>query len=183
MACGAPRTEANKPQANPKGAKNDKKPPEPIAAATAAGESTHSNDKDEKVWRIAWKAAEVVATGDIKVGKMSGVSGELYGNKKGGKEQGVSSRFESETAEADTKLNRLILRGAVKISASNGVIAADRVEVDGNRNLYKATGHVSFEGESGLVGPMDSLFASSHTDNDGKAILDKVGTSENFFKK
>jgi hypothetical protein len=29
---------------------------------------------------------------------------------------------------------------------------------------------------------MDALYASSHTDTAGKAILDKVGTSENFFK-
>ncbi len=113
---------------------------------------------------------------------MSGVSGELFGKTKD-KKEGVASRFDSETAEADTKLNRLILKGKVKITASNGIMSADRVEVDGIRSLYKATGNVTFDGDSGIIGPMDSLFATSHTDTDGKAILDKVGTSENFFKK
>lgn len=129
------------------------------------------------MWRITWKAAEVVATGEAKVGNMSGVKGETYDK------ENVASTFESESAEADNKVNRLILKGKVKITASNGTMLADRVEFDGKQSLYKATGTVTFESESGIVGPMDSLFASSHTDKAGKAILDKVGTSENFFKK
>lgn len=129
------------------------------------------------MWRITWKAAEVVATGEAKVGNMSGVKGETYDK------ENVASTFESESAEADNKVNRLILKGKVKITASNGTMLADRVEFDGKQSLYKATGTVTFESESGIVGPMDSLFASSHTDKAGKAILDRVGTSENFFKK
>lgn len=129
------------------------------------------------MWRITWKAAEVVSTGEAKVGNMSGVKGETYDK------ENVASTFESESAEADNKVNRLILKGKVKITASNGTMLADRVEFDGKQSLYKATGTVTFESESGIVGPMDSLFASSHTDKAGKAILDRVGTSENFFKK
>ena len=124
-----------------------------------------------------------MATGETKVGNMSGVSGETYDKDK------VASTFEAETAEADNKASRLILKGKVKISATNGTMLADRVEYDAKRELYKAIGKVTFESKSGkesgesLVGPMDMLFASTHTDDAGKAILDKVGTSENFFKQ
>lgn len=153
------------------------KPIEPIAVATARGESTHLSEKNEKMWRITWKAAEVVATGEAKVGNMSGVKGETYDKEK------VASQFEADSAEADNKVNRLILKGNVKITATNGTMLAQRVEFDGQQSIYKATGKVTFESESGIVGPMDSLFASTHTDSAGKAILDKVGTSETFFKK
>ncbi len=148
-----------------------------MAVATASGETTHLSEKNEKMWRITWKAAEVVATGAAKVGNMSGVKGETYDKEK------VASEFEAETAEADNKINRLILKGKVKITASNGTMLADRVEFDGKQNLYKAIGKVTFESESGIVGPIDSLYASSHTDSAGKAILDKVGTSERFFNR
>lgn len=135
------------------------------------------------MWRITWKAAEVVATDAAKVGNMSGVKGETYENEK------IASEFEADTAEADNKVNRLILKGKVKIIASNGTMLADRVEFDGVKSLYKAMGKVTFESKASfesidaVVGPMDVLFASSHTDKAGKAILDKVGTSEKFFKK
>ena len=172
MACGSQKPEVKKAEVKP-----EPKPAEPIAVATAAGESTHLSENNERMWRITWKAAEVLATGDAKVGNMAGVKGETFEKEK------ISSQFEADSAEADNKVNRLILKGKVKIRASNGTMFADRVEFDGKQSLYKAVGKVTFESASGIVGPMDSLFASSHTDQAGKAILDKVGTSENFFKK
>jgi lipopolysaccharide assembly outer membrane protein LptD (OstA) len=172
MACGSTKPEAPKPDEKPQ-----PKTAEPIAVATAAGETTHLSEKNEKMWRITWKAAEVVATGAAKVGNMVGIKGETY------EKENVSSLFEADFAEADNKVNRLILKGNVKIAASNGTMFADQVEFDGKQSLYKAIGKVTFESESGIVGPIDSLYASSHTDKAGKAILDKVGTSETFFKK
>jgi len=179
VACGSPKPKSNESETKPKA-----KPAEPIAVATASGETTHLSEKNEKMWRIAWKAAEVVASGDVKVGTMAGVSGETFEviTVKNRAEQYISSTFEAESAEADNKANRLMLRGNVKISATNGTMLAERVEYDAKRGLYKATGRVTFESASGLIGPMDALYASSHTDTAGKAILDKVGTSENFFK-
>lgn len=163
-----------------------------MAVANGSGENVHLSEKGEKMWRIAWKSAEVLADGETKVGNMTGVTGETFETvtRGAGKaETRLASRFDAETAEADSKVNRLILKGKVKISATNGTMLADRVEYDATRAFYKATGNVTFErikdetSEGGLIGPMDSLYATSHTDAAGKAILDKVGTSENYFKK
>lgn len=117
---------------------------------------------------MRWKGAEVKADGQVKVGKMRDVSGDVY-------ERGeIASTFVAEFAEADNREERLNLNGNVTLKNGESTLKAQRVVWLSKQKLYRAEGNVTLESKDGFVGPMQSLLAT--------AKLDKIGTSERFFK-
>lgn len=164
VACSAPKP---KPVENQKPPEEPKKA-EPISVATSEGSNDHFSTTNEKLWTVRWKGAEVKAEGQVKVGKMRDVSGDVY-------ERGeIASTFVADFAEADNREERLNLSGNVTLKNGASTLKAQRVVWLSKQKLYRAEGNVTLESKDGFVGPMQSLLAT--------AKLDKIGTSERFFK-
>ncbi|MBS1727033.1 MAG: LPS export ABC transporter periplasmic protein LptC [Armatimonadetes bacterium] len=147
--------------------------PDDMAIEVTAGNNTRNSEKDHKpVWEVSWQRAHLLVINGRQSGTMLTVTGKLYGK------DGVASTFSGERAEADQAQDRLIIEGSVKITSLDSpkaVLTAKKVEWIPDLQVLKASGDVTVEGDNGVVGPIQQLYASSD--------LKKVGTSQDYFKK
>lgn len=144
--------------------------------------------RSKKLWDIEWKSANLVIKqvkdmfGEMKskqFGTMKGVKGVVYDNGK------IASTFSAELAEAFETDDRLKLSGKVVLTAitidkkdnskKTTVLKSNEVLWDPQKKQYVARGAVEVDSPSGYLAPTDKVLASSN--------LDKIATSEDYFKK
>ena len=168
--CGGKKNgEPKKEEAEPK---KEEKPRDPITIVTTPGTTIQRDLKTkQKEWKISWEVANILLVEGVQSGKMKKVSGEIY------EKDSVASTFTADDAEADKTIRRLNLSGNVVLTSvkPKAVLNAKKVEWLPQKKLFKASGAVTVTGDNGVIGPTETLFVS--------AKLDKVATSEDYFKK
>lgn len=143
--------------------------------------------RSKHLWDIEWQSANLfIKQIDLQgkksskqFGTMKGVKGVVYDNGQ------IASTFSAELAEAFEADDRLKLSGKVVLTAieidkkdnskKTTVLKANDVTWDPVQKRYVASGAVEVDGPSGYLAPTDKVFATSN--------LDKIATSEDYFKK
>lgn len=167
----------SKGSSNPKPKETKKETNEPkklkdIAIAVSAAKNRRSNANHEPIWEIEWESANLGIQDGKQFGSMVKVKGMAF--EKGEK----SASFASDSAVADKFEEKLVLEGNVRVESDKNpkaTMTAKKVEWLPNLKVFKASGDVTIASASGVVGPIDSLYADSK--------LHKVGTSLEYFKK
>lgn len=144
-------------------------PPAERAFGTGQIEIVRRAEDRSIEWSVTAQRAELLDSGPGKLGgTLEQVSGALY--KKGG----VSSRFTSDSGEADQAANRLVLKGRVRVVAVDpkAVLTAERIVYQGDRQLIEASGGVEVDAGSYRLGPVPTIWATPD--------LRTVGTPDQF---
>jgi hypothetical protein len=164
-----------------KEAKKDKPPVQesktaPMAIQTQNSEWRRKDDKNQLVWSISWKTANLKMLDGKQSGMMWNVVGTSYEKGK------VASTFKGDKAEAGkidgtADLDQLDIIGNVQIISKEKKITltAKKVEWLPTQELYRAVGDVLLEGKGGVIGPANELYVT--------AKLDKIASSRDYFKK
>ena len=150
--------------------------PEDIAIVTTGGKNTRMDEKTRKaLWDISWESANLMMIDGQQSGQMFKVKGTTY------TEGAIASTFSGDHAEADKAANRLVIEGNVRVKSQKTAktpettMIAKKVEWLPDLKVFKASGDVIVESEQAVIGPTNQLFVS--------AELDRIGTSQEYFKK
>lgn len=153
-ACGKP----------PKDAKGDKKKGDEKSIVRdvdfGAGDTTVFTSAEPKApvsFTVVWERGGLnAANGDIQMGHLNVVSGDLYSNGK------KSSRYRADRGDAVRADKRLTLTGHVVVTATDGKqsIQAPRAEYHGDVEFVRAMGGVTAEGPFGTLSGVPELWAT-----------------------
>lgn len=154
--------------------KPKKAPPKPLeTAATKKASGTRYSDPKAKVrerlWVINWEAANLSFNdGGAFSGQMRAVTGDIFQSDE------VTTTFSADQGLADKVTSHLTLSGNVVLrsKAYKSVLTAEKIDWLPETKMIKATGNVFAEGDWGVIGPVDALYAN--------AKLTRFGTQNNF---
>lgn len=141
------------------------------SAAMRAGkaERFRKDGSRERLWLVEWESAELNynEAGEFG-GSMAGVKGEFF-------QKGESaSSFRATKASAKLGEDGLQLTGGIEVTAKNAVssLRCDKLAWNPSKNRLEASGKVTIETDTYVLGPFEVIYASPK--------LDEVGTPDGF---
>lgn len=133
--------------------------PETLNVATTAGSADKTDPASgAKLYSIQWKSAAItIGRKGLEEGRMNGVSGTVY------EEGKAKSTYTAETGFAKRESGDLRLEGRVVVKSPQygSTLTARKLEWLPDVRRYRATGDVRVTGAWGVIGPTDSLVATS----------------------